>query len=343
MGSVTSKAQGGHNQTTTSARGCCLVGPTWASTSAAVAVGLPHNGHGRGVVAPAFADDFPERVALVPAGLLGLLPLHAAWRDDPAAPSGRRYALDETLLTYAPNAVALAAAEALARETADGALLAVDDPRPVTAAALPAAGREVEVALAAFPRSLHLRGADATRESVLAALGKEPVVHFACHGVADVADPLASTLLMANDEKLTLRDLLTEVEARARLAVLSACETAVPGTDLPDEVVNLPAGLLEAGVAGIIGSLWSVSDTSTMALMARFYELWRREGLEPAQALRSAQQWVRDSSNGEKRDRFPRIDELAGPKVPAEAKPLWERAHAHRAPRYWAAFAYIGV
>jgi hypothetical protein len=47
-GSVTAKAQGGHSQTTTSARGCCLVGPTWASTSAAVAVGLPHNGHGRG-------------------------------------------------------------------------------------------------------------------------------------------------------------------------------------------------------------------------------------------------------------------------------------------------------
>ena len=28
--------------------GCWVVGPTWASTSAAVAVGLPHNGHGRG-------------------------------------------------------------------------------------------------------------------------------------------------------------------------------------------------------------------------------------------------------------------------------------------------------
>jgi hypothetical protein len=47
-GSVTSKAQCGHSQRTTSALGCCLVGPTWASTSAAVAVGLPHNGHGRG-------------------------------------------------------------------------------------------------------------------------------------------------------------------------------------------------------------------------------------------------------------------------------------------------------
>jgi hypothetical protein len=47
-GSVSSSVQGGHSQRTTSALGCCLVGPTWASTSALVAVGLPHNGQGRG-------------------------------------------------------------------------------------------------------------------------------------------------------------------------------------------------------------------------------------------------------------------------------------------------------
>jgi hypothetical protein len=47
-GSVTSAAQGGHSQTTTSALGCCLVGPTWASSSAANGVGLPHSGQGRG-------------------------------------------------------------------------------------------------------------------------------------------------------------------------------------------------------------------------------------------------------------------------------------------------------
>jgi hypothetical protein len=41
-------AQGGHSQTTTSALGCCLVGPIWASTSAAVDVGLPHRGQGLG-------------------------------------------------------------------------------------------------------------------------------------------------------------------------------------------------------------------------------------------------------------------------------------------------------
>ena len=44
------------------------------------------------------------RVTLVPIGLLGVLPLHAAWTPDPASATGRRYALDLTVLTYAPNA-----------------------------------------------------------------------------------------------------------------------------------------------------------------------------------------------------------------------------------------------
>src|SRR5215213_6828772 len=43
-GSVSSRAQGGHSQTTTSALGCWRVGPTWASTSAEDAVGLLHSG-----------------------------------------------------------------------------------------------------------------------------------------------------------------------------------------------------------------------------------------------------------------------------------------------------------
>ncbi|GAA1261293.1 CHAT domain-containing protein [Kitasatospora nipponensis] len=283
-----------------------------------------------------------ERAALVPAGLLGMLPLHAAWREDAAAPSGRRYALDDLLLSYVPNARTRTAAAEGARRAAPDGLLAIEDPRPVTAGPLPAAGREVRSAMAHFARSRSLSGERATRPAVLAALGEYPVLHFACHGFADAAEPLASGLLLACDESLSLRDLLVRGPLNARLAVLSACETAVPGADLPDEVINLPAGLLQAGIGGVVGSQWSVNDASTMVLMARFYELWRVDALDPAQALRRAQQWVRDTTNGAKRDRYPDIEELRGSRVPAQAKQLWEGARAHRAPWYWAAFVYVG-
>ena len=65
---------------------------------------------------------------------------------------------------------------------------------------------------------------------------------------------------------------------QARLATLSACETGIVGTDLPDEVVMLPSALLEAGYAGVAASLWSVADFSTAMLMVRFYQCWRQKG-----------------------------------------------------------------
>jgi CHAT domain-containing protein len=103
------------------------------------------------------------------------------------------------------------------------------------------------------------------------------------------------------------------------------------GFELADEAIGLPTGLLQAGVAGVVASLWAVSDRSTMMLISRFYDLWRKEKLEPAIALVRAQQWLRDSTDGEKEDYFP--DFIAFKKS--------ARSYAH--PYHWAAFSYTGV
>ena len=68
----------------------------------------------------------------------------------------------------------------------------------------------------------------------------------------------------------------------------------MPGITLPDEIVGLPTGFLQAGATGVIGSLWSVPDKATANLMMDFYRFWRADGEPPAQALRLAQQHVRD-------------------------------------------------
>ena len=122
-------------------------------------------------------------------------------------------------------------------------------------------------------------------------------LHLACHGVADLDAPLDSGLLLAGNRWITLRDLMG-MRLRVRLAVLSACETSLPGTELPDEVVALPTGLLQAGVAGVIASQWAVPDLGTAILMAEFYR--RLRDASPAAALQAAQQWVRDTTNDEK-------------------------------------------
>ena len=101
----------------------------------------------------------------------------------------------------------------------------------------------------------------------------------------------------------------------AWLVVLSACQTAITDLkDLPEEAIGLPGGFVQAGVPGVVGTLWPVNDLSTMLLMAKFYECHLKEELAPAAALRKAQLWLRDPN---------------------------ERPYAH--PYYWAPFVFYGV
>jgi CHAT domain-containing protein len=240
------------------------------------------------------------KATLIPTGLFSLLPLHAAWTPD--ANGNRRYACDFIQFTYAPNALALPAAREIATQTPATKLLAVNDPQPISAIPLPNTSTETANAIGTFPGSGNwqvLQHEAATPSAVLTALPSYPVAHFSCHGSANFQQPLDSGLLMAHDEILTLRDLLDLKLKGLRLAVLSACETGIPGTNLPDEVISLPTGLLQAGAAGVVSSLWSVADLSTMVLLSRFYQFWRTDGLEPPEALHQAQLWLRDSTGPE--------------------------------------------
>jgi CHAT domain-containing protein len=105
------------------------------------------------------------------------------------------------------------------------------------------------------------------------------------------------------------------------------------GTGLPDEVIGLPTGLLQAGAAAVIGSLWSVDDLATAVLLARFYRLWRQDGLEMSEALRQAQRWMRDLTAEERNNTLPGIFPDGG--APAA------RPYSH--PFFWAAFQFNGA
>ena len=296
----------------------------------------------------------PENLVIVATGLLGLLPLHAAWRTDDTAPTGRRYAVDSVAISYVPNARSLAVARTRAAQTRMDTLLAVADPqpRPPHHGPLDAAEYEVSAAAASFHETgaVVLEGTSATASRVRAELNRASVLHFACHGEAKLHSPLGSHLVFADGELITLGDLLA-IELNARLAVLSACETSVPGNALPDEVLALPTGMLQAGVAGVIASLWAVQDVSGSLLMVEFYRRWRWDGHSPAQALRLAQRWLRDTTNAEKTTALRKaLAEGAGwlpPKVCAELVDELElrepddrdEAAIHR----WAVFGHVGV
>ena len=290
-----------------------------------------------------------RQALLIPTGTLGVLPLHAAWRPDARAPTGRRYACDRVVISYAPNARSAASVPRRGSDT----LLAVADPAPLPEPLQPLTFAEPEVAAAAawFPGATVLRPEEATADRVRKALKAASVYHLACHGRVDLSEPRRSALVLAGGQPLTLQHLLDlRLDGRAghRVAMLTACETALAGSVLPDEVISLPAALLQAGFTGAVATQWAVMGLPTAFLTARFYQHWKRDNRDWADSLAVAQRWLRDSTDGEKAEFV--HPSKGSPLLPITVRrPLW-RAVASRNPADrsfadiadWGAYTYVG-
>jgi CHAT domain-containing protein len=300
------------------------------------------------VVGPVVDELGPiTRAVFVPGGLLGLLPMHAAWTVDKGRPSGRRYALDSIAIAYTPNARALKAARVLARRPADRLLVVADPPHLPALVPLPLTRVEAELAEHHFTHAVVLRPEESTKDRVLAEVAAANVAHLACHGFAELQTPLESGLSLAGEDVLRLSDLLA-LKSELRLAVLSACETLLPGTELPDEVVSLPTGLLQAGVGGVVASQWAVPDPATALLMFAFYRKWRQEEMAPPDALRAAQLWLRDTSTSTKTELLVEAAAEGGPLSAAAVDDvlsamLQRGAEDDSHIEAWAGFAYVGA
>jgi tetratricopeptide (TPR) repeat protein len=313
---------------------------------------------GEAVMAPvleALATFLPSGglVRLAPGGWLSLLPLHAAiltadrgpqTAAEPSAVSRLPsvYALDRYTFAYVPSAQALYHARAAAGRPADS-LLAVDNPDGT----LTFSTMEIAEALRHFPASRRLAGKEATLQAVRQALPDHAVLHFSTHGWAGWSESEVSGLKLA-DGNLYLRDLFDLRLERARLGILSACESGLPGTELLEEIVSLPATMMQAGVPGVLGSLWAVNDLSTAMLIARFYENWRERGLDLPQALREAQRWLRDLFHDESKlsELEAQLPESIANRFAAEQADAFFKIAALRDlshPHYWAAFVFYGV
>ncbi|HEX5297245.1 MAG TPA: CHAT domain-containing protein [Streptosporangiaceae bacterium] len=290
-------------------------------------------------VIPAGAD-----IVLIGGGALGLLPVHAAWLSG-TAQGGRRYLLDQVRIRHAPNIASVRRGQAGPGAAHASSVFLVDDPRPST---LPIREARLDQAVLAryFRECVAVRGPDATRLAVLHTIteGGRDVIHLSCHARANVTRPMETAFLLAGDDTMTVRDLFGAPAGRARLGVLAGCETGVAGSSLPDEALGLPTALMAAGVPGVIASAWAIPDHRvTAVLLARFYELWQTAGQPPAEALRQAQRWVRDSTNGEKTTDYPWYGGAYRGHTGGAAHRLWLTARTHQHPYWWAGFTFTGA
>jgi tetratricopeptide (TPR) repeat protein len=249
------------------------------------------------LIAP-IADLLPASpaatVVLIPEGRLFELPF-AALRDA----SGHSF-IEAHALATAPSVQVFGQLARRHDLPATAAFVAGDpafgpirlEPRGVeqTPPAIPQTAPEAK-AVAGLLHTHALLGAAATKAAALAAMPGAGMIHLATHGFAqDVrGDGFPGALALAPDRDddglLTSTD-VSLLSLRARLVVLSACDTGL-GSISGDGVIGLSRAFLGAGARSIVVSLWTVPDAATAELMQVFYAALGR-GRDTAQALRAA-------------------------------------------------------
>ncbi len=85
---------------------------------------------------------------------------------------------------------------------------------------------------------------------------------------------------------------LLQLQMRAELVVLSACETARGRFGAGEGMIGLSWALFVSGVPSTVLSQWRVDSDSTTRLMTAFHRN-RQNGMSDAQALRAAALTVR--------------------------------------------------
>jgi CHAT domain-containing protein/Tfp pilus assembly protein PilF len=162
---------------------------------------------------------------------------------------------------------------------------------------LPEAEKEVKTLARLYgpAKSQIFIGAEAREGVVKTEASKYQVLHFATHGLLDNRNPLFSYLTLAqaagdkNEDGLLEAREIINMDLHAKLAVLSACQTARGRVGAGEGVIGMSWALFVAGVPTTVASQWNVDSASTTSLMIDFHRrLTTRPREAKAEALRQA-------------------------------------------------------
>jgi CHAT domain-containing protein len=245
--------------------------------------------------------------------VIGIAPAGPLWRLSFASlvqPDGR-FLVEEHALFFVPSLSIYRQLALDRRGDATPRLVAFADPvigeagrRPVERergarlSALPEARAEVRQIAQLYGRASRVyTGAAASEERAKAQIGSADIIHFATHGLADDRSPMYSYILLApgtggrEDGVLEAWEVM-QLDLRAELAVLSACETARGRVSTGEGLVGLSWALFLAGCPSTAATLWRVSSAAAAEEMVAFHRHRIGSGgtaFRNARSLRAAQ------------------------------------------------------
>jgi CHAT domain-containing protein len=174
-----------------------------------------------------------------------------------------------------------------------------------------------------------------TPSNLIEASRKSPakMLHLATHAEFNAGD-LPSSYLQFWDSQLTFNQIRSLGWQDLDLVILSACGTAISS---PEAELGF-AGLAAAtGVETTIGSLWSVSDIGTLALMSEFYGYLNQSPLR-VDALRRSQLALLKGETAIANQKL----SITGGEIDVPTSWSIPKSADFRHPFYWAGFTLVG-
>ena len=139
-----------------------------------------------------------------------------------------------------------------------------------------------------YEKPLDLLGSEATKDKFLENFAQADVIHFAGHFVPNRQSPGNSKLLFAGGE-LRTSELGAYKLTRAKLVVLSACETGIERFDKSEGAIGIARTFLALGAPLVIASQWKVDSEPTRDLMIAFHRNRKEKKMTTTESLRQAQ------------------------------------------------------
>jgi len=221
---------------------------------------------------PVLGQISKKRIYIVPSGWLYYLPFQALRGDT-------KYLVEDFAITYAPSTTVLKYSLEKGKENKkDSALILANADVGDDRYNLPFAEEEGSFIANSFKNSKLFMRKDATKARFIEYAPQFDVVHIASHAFFDSQYPLRSSVLLAStgtdDGRLETTEFY-QMNLKASLVVLSACQTGLAYVVQGDELIGLIRGVMYSGANSVLSTLWSVDDRSTTYLMKSFYESYK--------------------------------------------------------------------
>jgi CHAT domain-containing protein len=151
-----------------------------------------------------------------------------------------------------------------------------------------------------------MTGSSASEQAFRELARDHGILHLGTHAELNESSPMYSRLVLAKDLPGTGTDgdgylhayEIYELDLRAQLAVLTACETGIGKNEAGEGVRSLGYGFAYAGCPSLVTSLWSIDEKVSSEIITRFYG-YLADGMPKHLALRQAKLDHLESAIGE--------------------------------------------